>query len=92
MEVAIILGVLAAAANIVLIGYAKKCNKRILDESSNPKNESHLIANGFPNTQVVEQLRKSTAAELGLPVEELDRMLAREINQLSREQEKINLG
>jgi len=39
----------------------------------------------------VKRLKKSTAAELGLSIEELDRRLAKEIKQLATEQESINI-
>ena len=91
MKIAVVLAVLAAAANIFFIWYAKKSNKAMTDESSNPDNGSYLFSKGYLNTPEVKQLRKSAAAELGLSVEELDRMLVKEIKQLSKEQELISV-
>ena len=83
MKIAVVLAVLAVAANIVYIWYSKKNNRAKTDESSNSK--------GYLNAAEVRQLRKSAAAELGLSIEELDRMLAKEIKQLAKEQKLINI-
>jgi hypothetical protein len=91
MEIAIVLAVVAVAANIVFIWYAKKSNKAKTDESSNPDSGLHAFSKGYLNTPEVKQLRKSAAAELGLSVQELDRMLAKEIKQIAKEQELINI-
>lgn len=91
MKIALLLAVVAVAANIFFIWYAKKINKRKSDESSNLKNGPFAFPEGYLNTPKVKQLRKSTAAELGLSIEELDRMLAKEIKQLSKEKELINI-
>ncbi len=91
MKIAAILAVVVLAANIIFIWYSKKSNKAKTDESSNPKNGSYAFSKGYLNTPEVRQLRKSAAAELGLSIEELDRMLAKEIKQLSKEQELINI-
>ena len=91
MKIAVVLAVLAVAANIIFIWYSKKNNKAKTDESLNPNNGSYAFTKGYLNTPEVRQLRKSTAAELGLSIKELDRMLAKEIKQLAREQELINI-
>ena len=95
MKIVIILGILAAAANILLIWYAKKYHKSeslVSDEYGEPKSESPAFFNVFVNNPTVELIRKSAAAELGMPLEELDRVLAKEMKQLSREQDVINIG
>jgi len=91
MKIAVVLAALAVAANIVFIWYSKKSDKAKKGEFSNPKNGSHAFSKGYLNTQKVRQLKKSAAAELGLSIEELDRMLAKELKQLAKEQELINI-
>lgn len=91
MKIAIVLAVVAVVANISFIWYAKKSNKTKSDESSNFKNGLFAFPKGYLNIPEVKQLRKSTAAELGLSIEELDRMLAKEIKQLAKEKELINI-
>lgn len=90
MKIALVLAIIAVAANIVFIWYSKVRNKANTDQSSNPKNRFYALSQGYLNTPEVRRLRKSTAVELGLSIEELDRMLAKEIKQLAREQEWIN--
>jgi flagellar basal body-associated protein FliL len=91
MKIAAVLAVAAVAANIVFIWYSKKSNKAKTEESSNPKNGSSAFSEGYLNTPEARQLRKSAAAELGLSIEELDRMLAKEVKQLAKERELINI-
>lgn len=91
MKIAVVLAALSVAANIFFIWYLKKSNKAKTDESSNPINGSYAFSKGHLNTPEVRQLRKSAAAELGLSIEELDRMLAMEIKQIAKEQEMINI-
>ena len=55
------------------------------------KNGSYAFSKGYLNTPELKKLRKSAAAELDLSVEELDRMLAKEIKQLAKEQKLINI-
>ena len=90
MEIAIILGIAAAAANMFLFWYAKKYHKQGADESANPSSENYCNANEFITTPRAAQLRNSAASELGLSVEELDRMLAKEMQRLH--QERISIG
>lgn len=92
MEIAIILGVAAVSANIFLFWYAKNYHRRDADEPTKSGSENHLDANALLNTPKVAQLRKSAASELGLSVEELDRMLSKEMKQLHQERKMINLG
>ena len=90
MKIAILLAVVAAAANIFLIWVSKKSSHAKAGESSNPE-ISDAFSKGYLNTPEAKQLKKSTAAELGLSIEELDRRLAKEIKELAREQESINI-
>jgi flagellar basal body-associated protein FliL len=90
MKIAILLGVVAAAANFFLVWVSKKCSQAKTGESSNPE-ISYAFSKEYLNTPEVKQLKKSTAAELGLSIEELDRRLAKEIKQLATEQESINI-
>ena len=55
------------------------------------KNESYVFLKGYLNTPERKQLRKSVAAELGLSIEELDGMSAKEIKQLANERGLINI-
>lgn len=91
MKIAVVLAVISVAANIFFIWYSKKSNKAETNESSNPINGSYAFSKGYLNTPEVRQLRKSAAAELGLSIEELDRMLAAEIKQIANEKEMINI-
>jgi hypothetical protein len=90
LKITLILAIAAVAANIALIWYSKKYNKAKTDETSNPENGSAAISQGYLNTPEVRQLRKSAAAELGLSIEELDRMPVKEIKQLAKVQKLIN--
>ena len=94
MKIAVALTVVAitVTANIVLKWYSKKSRQAKTAESSNPKNGSYAFSKGYLNTPQVSQLRKSAAAELGLSIEELDRMLAKEMKQMAKGQELINSG
>jgi|GEM_PF-3543283 len=92
MKIAIAVAVVAVAvaANIVFKWYSKKSKKDQPAESSSPESGSDAFSTGYLNTPQVSQLRKSAAAELGLSIEELDRMLAKEMKQMAMERELIN--
>lgn len=94
MKIAIALAVVAVTvtANIVFKWYSKKTKRAKTNESLNPKNESDAFSKGYPNTPQVSRLRKSAAAELGLSIEELDHMLAKEMKQMAAERKLINFG
>ena len=93
MKIALISAVVAVAANILLIWYAKsKYHKAKADESSNSNNDSNAYSYGYLNTPESKRLRQSAAAELSISVEELDRMSAEEVTQLAKEHELINTG
>jgi len=91
MKIALVLAVAAVLANIFFIWFAKKNNQTKPAESSNLKSGSFAFPKEYLNTPEVERLRKSTAAELDLSTEELDRMLAKEIKQMAKEKELINI-
>ena len=91
MKIALVLAVVAVAANFLFKWYAKKSNKTKADESSNLKNGSYAYSKGYLNTPEVKRLKQLAAAELSLSVDELDRMSAKEIKQLAKEQELINI-
>ena len=92
MQIAIVLAVLAVAANLFFMWYAKKCNQAKADESKNPKNGTDPFSKEYLNTPEVVQLKERAADEMGLSIEELDLMLAKEIKQLSKKQESIDIG
>ena len=92
MKIALALVIVAALSNILYMWYAKRSKNTKSDKSSLLKVGSFAFPKGYLNTPEVTQLRKSTAAELGLSIEELDRMLFAEIKQLAKEKELINTG
>ena len=87
MKIALALVVAAVLSNIFYIWYANRSNNTKSDESSHLKKGSFAFPRGYLNTPKVKQLRKSTAAELGLSIKELDLMLAREVKQMAKEKE-----
>ena len=80
MKIALALVVAAVLSNIFYIWYANRSNNTKSDESS-------AFPKDYLNTPKVKQLRKSTAAELGLSIKELDLMLAKEFKQMAKEKE-----
>jgi hypothetical protein len=85
MKIAIALIVAAVLSNILYLWYAKR--------SDNTKSgESSAFTKGYLNTPEVKQLKKSTAAELGLSIEELDLMLAKEVKQMAKEKGLATIG
>lgn len=90
MKIILVLGIAAFAANFALIWYSKKYNKTKTDEAPNPEVGSANIAQGYLNTPAARHLKKSAAAELGLSIEELDRMPVKKIRRLAKEQKLIN--
>ena len=93
MKVALIFAVVAVAANVLLIWYVnKKYHKAKAEESSDLKNTTDAFSYGYLNTPEAKRLRQSPAAELGISVEELDRMSAEDVRQLASEQELIRTG
>ena len=93
MKIALVLGIVAVITNIFLVLYAKRINhKAKADELSNPKDDYNINSYEYLNTPEVKRLRRSAAAELSISVEELDRMSAKEVTQLAKDQELINTG
>jgi hypothetical protein len=90
MKIAVLLAVVAVAASVIFARSSKKCNKARTDGSSNPTGGFFAFSKGYLSTPEVKRLRKSTAVELGVSIEELDRMLAKEIKQLSTKRELLN--
>ena len=90
MKIAFIFAVLAVAANLFFIWYAKRKGlKTKSDESSNHKDGSYAYSQGYLNTPEVKQLKQSAAAELNISVEELNRLSAEKIKQLAKKKELI---
>ena len=91
MKIALIFGVVAVATNVLLVMHVKrKYQKSKAAESSNLENGSNAFSAGYLNTPEVKRLRQSTAAELGISVEELDSMSVEGIIQLANEKEVTN--
>ena len=91
MEIAIVLAVVAVAANILLIRHIKKNNPGQSGVFSAPDDESAVLSKGYLNTPKVKKLRESAAAELGVSMKELDQIIAKEINKTAKEQETPDL-
>ena len=93
MKIALIFGVVAVAANVLLVMYVKrKYQKSKAYKLSNLENGSNAFSAGYLNTPDVKRLRQSAAAELGISVEDLDSMSVEGIKQLANEKEVINPG
>ena len=84
----LILGVAAIALNLILWYCKKKTGKTKAKESSSHKNKldaSQAISNEFLNSPEVAPLKQSAAAELGISIEQLERMPVEEIEELATE-------
>ena len=93
MKIALIFGVIAVAANVLLVMYVKrKYQKSKAHELSNLENGSNAFAAGYLNTPEIMRLRQSAAAELGISIEELDSMSVEGITQLANEKKVTNPG
>jgi len=93
MKIALIFGVVAVAANVVLVMYVKnKYQKSKTDGLSSLENGSNVFAAGYLNTPEAKRLRQSAAAELGISVEELDSMSIEGITQLANKKKEANPG
>ena len=93
MKIALIFGVVAVAANVLLVMYVKrKYQKSKAYKLSNLENGSNAFSAGYLNTPEAKRLRQSAAAELSISVEELDRMSVEQVTHLAKEQEVINPG
>ena len=91
MEIAIILAAVAVAANIFLIRYIKKNHPGHPGVSSDIDSESPVFSKGYLNTPEVKKLRESAAAELGVSIEELDNILAKELEKIGGEKKTTNV-
>jgi hypothetical protein len=74
----LILGVAAIALNLILWYCKKKTGETKTDASQTNSNE-------FLNSPDVEPLKQSAAAELGISIEQLERMPVEEIEELATE-------
>ena len=82
----LILGVVVVALNLLLWYSKRKGAKTVADESTNHKDKLNIpYANSqeFLNTSKAKPLKQSAAAELGISVEQLDRMSVKEIKKLA---------
>ena len=91
MEIGIILAVAAIAANIYLIRYIKKSNRHRSGAASDQNNKSGVRSRGYLNTPEVRKLKESAAAELGVSMEELDNIIAKEIEKIGGEKKNTNI-
>ena len=91
MKIALICAIIAVAVNVLLIWYAKRRYYTAQeDELSKYRNRSHPFSYGYLNTPEAKRLKRSAAAELGISVEELDRMSADNFKKLAKKRELIN--
>ena len=90
MKIIFILGVIAVAANIFFILYAKrKGHKPNTDNPSRQKEDAHAYSQGFLNSVEGNLLKQSAAVELSISVEELNQMSVEEITHLAKKKELI---
>ena len=84
----LILGVVVVLLNLFLWYSKKHSSKTKADESAGPENKSgNLDARPMEslNTPEVAPLKNSAAAELGITIEQLDRLSVEEIEELAAE-------
>jgi len=87
MKIVFILAVAAVVTNLFYIWYAKRKRvKKKADESSNP---NVGLSQEFINSAEGKTLKQAAADEMGIAVEELDRMSVEEITQLAKKKELI---
>jgi len=82
----LILGVVVVALNLLLWYTKRKGRKTAAEEPANHKDEFDApLANSkeFLNSPEVKPLKQSAASELGISIEQLDRMSVKEIQQLA---------
>jgi FtsZ-interacting cell division protein ZipA len=82
----IIVGVVVVALNLLLWYSKRKDGKTEADEPTNHKDKldaPSANSNDFLNSSKAKPLKQSAAAELGISVEQLDRMRFEEIKQLA---------
>jgi hypothetical protein len=84
----LLLGVVVVALNLLLWYSKKKAGKTKADESSSHKDKANISAARsieFLNNPEVEPLKQSAAAELGISIEQLDRLSVEEIEKIAAE-------
>jgi hypothetical protein len=84
----LILGVAVIALNLFLWYSKRQTGKTKADESADHKNKSDgsdARSIEFLNSPEAEPLKQSAAAELGISIEQLDRLSAEEIEELAME-------
>jgi hypothetical protein len=84
----LILGVVVVALNLFLWYSKKQTDKTKTDESSSPRDQSGSLddpSEEFLNKPEAAPLKQSAAAELGITIEQLDRLSADEIEELATE-------
>lgn len=82
----LILGVVVVALNLLLWYSKRKGGKTETDKSTNHKDKldaAYAKSNEFLNSSKAKPLKQSAAAELGISVEQLDRMSVKEIEKLA---------
>jgi hypothetical protein len=82
----LILGVVVVALNLLLWYSKRKAAKTKTDEPTHHKDQldaAHAKSSEFLNNSKAKPLKQSAAAELGISVEQLDRMSVKEIEQLA---------
>jgi hypothetical protein len=84
----LILGVAVLVLNLFLWYSKKQAGKTKADESSSHKDRaggSAARSTEFPNIPEIEPLKQSAAAELGISIEQLDRLSVEEIEKIAAE-------
>jgi hypothetical protein len=91
----LILGVAVIVLNLFLWYSKKQAGKTKADHSANHKSKldaPHTGSKEFSNRPDLAQLKESAAAELGISIEELERMPVDEIEELAAEKGLIRLS
>ena len=84
----LILGIVVVALNVFLWHSKKRKDAEIINNSFNNREKSvypQTNATDFLNSPAADELKQAAAEELGIPVEELNRMTAEEIVHLATE-------
>jgi len=87
----LILGAVAVVANVLFIWYAKRRRQNTKTDKSATHTEGPRVdSHEFLSSEEGKILKQSAAAELGVSVEELDRLSVEEITDLAKINELIN--
>ncbi len=90
LKIGFIFGVFAVAANVFFIWYAKKSSRyRKANQTKAIVDASRIDPKGFLDSEEGLKLKQSAATELGISVEELDRLSIDEITDLAKINELI---